>query len=274
MYCTNCGNKLSEKEKYCTTCGHPVENKVSSSNQIKDNNLSLILGILSCILFAVPFISIPLAIASIIIGIQKKESKKTPVGIILGVISIFLTALSIILITSLLTFVRDNGRKIINDFEIDNIIEKYNDWEEPKEQISDIKGYSWLANDNSILYINNDNTYTWYSQDTNHEDNYHQGKIKIYTGQEALNIIENDLKKFIPTEEEYKNEIDSLFNFYLICLTIEKEKINEKEDNNPNKTVYYYGTYSTTTNKLNLTNIETNDKITLTLKEKLANIDV
>ena len=182
MYCTNCGNKLPEKAKYCNLCGTATEKNFSISNQSNNNNLSLILGIVSCILFTVPLISIPLAIASIIIGIQKKESNKTSIGIVLGIISILLTAVSIILITLLLTFVKDNSRKIIDDFEINNFIDEYHDWIEPKEQISDIKGYSWLSEDKSILYLNNDNTYIWYAQDANHEDNYHQGKSEIYKG--------------------------------------------------------------------------------------------
>ncbi len=38
-YCSNCGNKLSENDKFCDTCGHPQNNIISKS--VDQNNQQL-----------------------------------------------------------------------------------------------------------------------------------------------------------------------------------------------------------------------------------------
>ena len=35
MYCTNCGKKISESNKYCVHCGTPVKGAASNSRSFK-----------------------------------------------------------------------------------------------------------------------------------------------------------------------------------------------------------------------------------------------
>ena len=106
MYCTNCGNKINKNEKYCTNCGQ-ICNKKNEENidktltepTVENDNIPTILGIIACVFFWIPLISIPLAVTSIIIGInQKKITNKTSTGTILGIVSLILTTIAIITI--------------------------------------------------------------------------------------------------------------------------------------------------------------------------------
>ena len=282
MYCKNCGKKLNKGEKYCTYCGEALEEEIiNEPNQTinSSNNTSLILGIISCIFFWIPFLSIPLAIVSIITGIsQKKESNKFSVGIILGIISIILTIIMIFLIIFLFTFAIDHIDDALDDYQIDNIIDNYHDIFNSNQELSDIKGYSWLADDNSVLYLNEDNTYIWYLKDSDHEDNYYQGKVTTYKGEEAIQYIATNLKEFNLTEEEqrkfFEKEEHTINDYYIMILTCEKAKMNGKETDGTTNTAYYYGFYSKENKYLDLTNLSTKAKSGFTLKEKINDIDV
>ena len=35
MYCSNCGNKIEEDEKFCGKCGQPVSNNIEVNNTTK-----------------------------------------------------------------------------------------------------------------------------------------------------------------------------------------------------------------------------------------------
>ena len=148
----------------------------------------------------------------------------------------------------------------------------------PKEKITDIKGYSWLSDDKSILYLNGDNTYKWYANDNNHDDNYYQGKFKTYKGEEAISYIATNLKEYGLTEEEqrkfFNDENKSINDYYLLILTCEKMVINGKEEDGTDNMAYYYGFFSEKTMSLELTNLSSKLKSNLTLKEKTNNIDV
>ena len=164
MYCIKCGNELKNEEKYCTNCGEPCkqEETINNTPQTSNSNnktLSIVLGILSCILFYIPFISIPFAIANIITGISsKKEEKKFPTVILLGIISIILSILIIVLIIFFIAVASDHIEEFDDDYQKDNIIDKYNDYYNRQKTNIDIKGYSWLADDNSMLYLNSNYT--------------------------------------------------------------------------------------------------------------------
>ena len=120
MYCVNCGNKCNEGEKYCTQCGSPLEIEESSNNTKTDS--SLITGILACLFFSVPIISIPLAVISIIMGANyKKGSGKTSAGLILGIISLILSVLITIVVICFLNFAVKHIDNVIDDYQIDDI---------------------------------------------------------------------------------------------------------------------------------------------------------
>ena len=278
MYCKNCGNKCNEGEKYCTVCGNPIESNIQNTNNSKNqNDYPIIFGILACILFAVPLVSVPLAIISIVTGInQRKEEKNATIGIILGIISILLSIIIIIGIILLVTFAVNKVDNVIDDFQINDILDEYRN----QEIIDnfDIKGHSWKADDNSMLYLNNDNTYIWYQNDQDHEDNYYEGKFKEYNGKEAIQYIATYLKEYGITEEEQEKIFEKgslqLNNYYLLVLTCEKSKMNGKEEGQTDNIAYYYGFYSKTNSRLDLTNITTKKKVGFTLNKKLEDIDI
>lgn len=286
MYCIKCGNELKKEEKYCTNCGTPCEqeeiienNPQTTKTNTNDTTISIVLGILSCLFFFIPFISIPLAIVSIITGINnQKEEKKFPLVILLGITSIILSILAIALIIFLVAFTADHIEDFDDDYQKDNIIDNHNDYYNRQKASIDIKGYSWLADDNSMLYLNSNYTYEWYEKDVDHEDNYHKGKYTTYQGKEAVKYIAENLKEFGLTEEkqnDFFNEGDyDLNNYYLIVLTCEKLKLKGEEKDGNNNVAYYYGLYDEETKKFNGANMATGTKVSFIRKEQLSNIDV
>ncbi len=282
MYCTNCGNKINDSEKYCPYCGEPVlkEESIKKETSTNNSNISTILGILSCVFFMVPLVSIPLAIISIVTGInQKKKSNKFVVGILLGIISIILTVVIVSLTVWAFVYAIDNINDTKdNDYQIDDIIDNFNDFYKKQTEKFDIKGYSWLADDNSILYLNSDNTYTWYEKEEISDDNYYKGHFKTYQGEQAIQYIASTLKEFGVTEEEqrrlFQNEFYDIDDYYLIILTCETAKIEGTEKNDVAVESYYYGFYSKIKKRLDLVNMSTANKVGFTQKEKISNIDV
>ena len=279
MYCTNCGNEMKEDEQYCTSCGMPrnvKEQPIKTSSGIRTT--SLVLGIIACFLSFIPILSIPLAIASIITGIAaKKEDNKLSIGVILGFISIIITIILIACIFFLFALIRTEERQFKNDFQIDDATEDfYHNFMNPEEHIADIKGYSWLADDKSMLYLNADESYIWYQKDEDHKDNYYEGHFKTYKGEEAIKYISSNLKEYGLTEEDQRKIIENkdIDNYYLIIITCEKMIQNGKEESVTNNVAYYYGLYSDETKRIELTNLSSKLKIGLTLKEKTSNIDV
>ena len=277
MFCPNCGKKYKVGERYCTYCGNSLETQTANNINKPNNDASIITGIFACLFFTTPIISIPLAVITIVLsGKYKKENQTKSAGTVLGVISIILSILTIIAIILFLKFVANNFVEIIDDFQLNDIIEQYKEhnYQEP----FNIIGHTCKANDNSMLYLNNDNTYMWYLNDNQHEDNYYQGRYNSYNGQEAIEYISTYLKEYGITEEEQENLFEEgtkkLRNYYLIVLTCEKTKVDGKEQSEEIKTAYYYGFYSQIEKQLDLTDIRTKKKITFTLIDKLNNIDI
>lgn len=65
MYCTKCGNKLLENEKFCSKCGHEVRQEAESDNDLnkeldidKRAKLGLLVLILGILVFLLIFFSI------------------------------------------------------------------------------------------------------------------------------------------------------------------------------------------------------------------------
>lgn len=107
MKCIYCGANIEKEDNFCNTCGSKIEinnyhNISSSANEKKNSNgtVSLVLGIIACVFFYVPFFSIPLGIVSIVLGVNhKKETGSKTAGTILGIISLILTTIVITLLT-------------------------------------------------------------------------------------------------------------------------------------------------------------------------------
>lgn len=273
MYCKNCGTKLKEEENFCPNCGYQTTKP--TTNNPKKENIPLILGIIACIFFWIPIISLPLAIISIILGINyKKETGKKTIGTILGIISIILSIIEIVLVVLFCLFLVN---KVEESIDVEDAIEHFYDSIYEEENI-DIRGYSWQADDNSVLYLNQDKTYTWYQSDTEKTDNFYSGTYEFYTGNNAIIYIADNLKEYHITEEEQRNLIRregyDLNDYYLIILNCDK-MVKDSQEQIPNtRTIYYYGFYQENQKYLDLKNIANSTQVRFTLKEKITNIDL
>ena len=256
MYCPNCGNETKKNDNFCDKCGNNLNNSNININQKIDNqnkpiNISLILGIIACCLFFIPFFSIPLAIVAIILGIiNRKEQKIT--GVILGVISIVLVAIEIIIILLSINFITD---KITPYLE--------NTFEGLKEEKLEISGNKFKANDNSTVEFFEDGSYYWSLKDIN---NYNKGTYTVYKGITAYNYAKNNLSGF----KFHEYDLDE---FYLIIMMPQEIMVNGSIVNETN-TVYYYGEYESDERMLELYNHNTGNKLTLTLTKSYDNIDI
>lgn len=281
MYCSNCGTKLREGTSFCPNCGMSCSSNFQNIHHPKTNQInidaSVIIGIIACIFFFMPFISIPLAIISIVLGSKQKSETKHNTGRVLGIISLCLSIIEIILFILAIIFFANLDIKTIESTMNDEIIEHFYDREYDTKSF-DIKGYSWIGDDKSILYLNKDNTYHWYQSDNNHEDNFYSGIYEVYTGTTAIDYIAEELEQYGITKEEqyqlFQNQDHQLKDYYLIILENTKTIINKEEQPNTNNTIYYYGLFNDKTKYLDLVNIATNKDAGFTLKERLSSIDL
>lgn len=259
MYCANCGCKIDKDDKYCYKCGSKI-NEVKSK-VIVNENILLILGILSLVFFLNPFISIPFACASIGIGIYyRKVSGRFSIGFIMGIFSISLT-IFLLLSTLLVMPIFENST-----FEEEtNIIDKYDDTKDSdKKDNYTIIGYSFSGSDNTVLELNQDGTYKWSKIDDN---TYNlSGKYLIYNGNEAIEYIASKLgDSSISREEQYKYFTDgkySLDNYYLIVLSSDSNYI------------YLYGFFNESNSSIDLSVVGSNNWVKFTMKDRISNIDI
>lgn len=262
MYCSNCGKKKEAKFKTCQNCGYKNKEHHPASN------LSFIITFIAFIFFYLPQICVPLAIISIIIS----TLYYSPVGKILGIISIILS-LSFNFISTTLVFntINDNWtNNIIDSRDLEEFYKNYN-----SESTSfNIKGNSFLINDSSIIYFYNNNSYTWYNNFHNQNDNFTSGNYEYYTKEEAIKYIVNNLPNFNITEADIKNYLEanneSLANYYLIVLNSTRKVVDNQEQLLENK-MYYHGIFNANRQELSLTNIETKEELKLLLNNIINN---
>lgn len=277
MYCTNCGNKLKENDIYCTSCGkrkNQEKNFSKKTSSPEQESLALFLGIFSFVFLNIPIVAIPLALTSIIISFTSKNKKNATTGRILGIISLIISVLFII-VPIIFSFLTTNILdEIIKE---ETIIEQY-DTDNPSNTSFDISGYSWSVDDASVIYLNRDKTYQWYQNDMNKKDDYKQGKYWIYTGEEAIYNITDNLKRFGITEEQqwslFQNGTYQLKDYYLMILSVDKVITKENETSPSQSFLYYYGFYQEQDKTLTMINMDTTKPVTFILKEKIVQIDI
>lgn len=138
MKCPNCNNNnINTNDKFCTNCGTKLDEIKESQEETKhnnndfnnssgDNTISLVLGIISCITSFIPIISLPLAIASLILGVNyKKETNSKSSGLILGIIGTVLTIIFIIIYMTIFIFIIDTINDEYNEHYDFPITERY-----------------------------------------------------------------------------------------------------------------------------------------------------
>lgn len=113
MFCIHCGEKILDGASFCTKCGAKVvftetfgQTKQQESQQSKATGFavaSMILGIISILICAVMFFSLPSGILGIVFSSKCKKagnnSGMAKAGMITGTVGLCLTVLNLMLCT-------------------------------------------------------------------------------------------------------------------------------------------------------------------------------
>lgn len=158
MFCNKCGAEIKDDNKFCPACGNSlnIENSKNEISTINENKTvepkkgggkataSLIIGIITIILFLVPILTLPLAIIGLVLGATEKEkSKKKTAGIITNVIGllgslILLLAILVMIILGVVN-IAISPVSMLTDPEnaLDKILDIAKDYEKNSENIID-----------------------------------------------------------------------------------------------------------------------------------------
>lgn len=274
MYCEKCGKKRSQDEFFCIECGNPYP-RINNKNNQNKTDTALILGIISCIFIPFFIISVPLSIASIIIRNKNKQPLSSSIPAIISLI-VAIIEIVIVIFGSIYFY-----NQVKNDPNDDFFKEYYDDYFYEEDDIDselNIRGYSYIGDDNSILSLNTNNEYIWYKDKETKNTNFYQGTYKILDGDEAISYIASNLEEYGLTEyNQYQNIISSnhsINQYYLIILNYEKIVIDGIEEQPTTLSSYFYGYYEEEDNYLDLTDISTNKKLGFTKKEAINQIDI
>jgi len=125
-----------------------------------------------------------------------------------------------------------------------------------------ISGNSWLDTDeNSYLVLNNNGTYRYYRDKNDLSDYYYDGTYEVYSGEDAIDYIANDLSRYGFTEKEQRDLIKKgsydIKNYYCLVLNNEKCIINGKNTYSSTVVTPYYGWVDNYGDKMKLINMST-----------------
>jgi len=127
---------------------------------------------------------------------------------------------------------------------------------------NDVAGYKWKANDGSVIFLYDDETFIWYKEDGVYDDNYYTGNYEVYKGEEAIEYVANNLVLYGVTESEQRQLIknkkidDAMNNYYVIVLDNEYLTLDGVWQEYTSDT-YYLGFYIESKEYLDLVNIKT-----------------
>ena len=123
----------------------------------------------------------------------------------------------------------DDEYDIDDDYDYD--VEEYDFvYGEAANGADDFVGESYRCGDGSVIYFEEDGTYIWYQDDTDHTDNYYVGTYELYFGEDATDYIVNDLVEYGITQDEMDEylEMNSGDDFYtednLVCMMLFAEQ--------------------------------------------------
>lgn len=243
LYCKKCGCHLEDGSKFCGNCGCEVVNDNGNHNVNSEgkSNVSIILGIIAIMMLWLPFVCIPLAIASIVIGVKNKKYDNRNTGIILGVVSLVLSIIYIIVIVGFTFFVFNIAKD-----EFDDIWDWTEDYfEDGSESSFDLSGERYQVSDGGVIYFDKSMSYSWYMDDNNHNDNYVLGTYQVYNGIDAIRYINDEYS--IDIEDQYSlftkcyegvycKDID---HYYLIVFNSYYRYVDGVGSNSNDSTAYY-----------------------------------
>ena len=132
-----------------------------------------------------------------------------------------------------------------------------------------IKGNSYIANDNSYLVLKNDGTFYWYKDKDNKEE-YYYGTYTIYRGENAIKYISSKLSIYDISEKEQREAIDNssikdaIDHYYNLNLNNEKLITKDKEEQLLKET-RYYGFASEDYKELKFLNMDANNYAIFTI---------
>ena len=208
---------------------------------------SLVMGILSvlCCWIYGGFLGL-IGVVLGIVALTKKESKKG-----MAIAGIITSVFGIIILVFLLiaTVFASAGKLALSDpqmqEEILDLVDEYGDGDYEYDYDSDnelttqdpFAGKRYKAGDDSVIYFEEDGTYIWYQDDTDHSDNYYAGRYEAYVADDAEDYIVNDLSEYAFTQEEMddyfaRNADSDLFQKEnMVCFVLyAEERIVEGED--------------------------------------------
>lgn len=114
---------------------------------------------------------------------------------------------------------------------------------------------SSLQDTNASLYLNDDNSFIWYIDEFDKNDNYYVGSYEVFNGNRAIS-----------KSKDFNIDIDRINdknNYYLLILTVERVASNNNVESNSAKLIYY-GIYDEDNDSIDLNNISGNDYFKLT----------
>ena len=126
-----------------------------------------------------------------------------------------------------------------------------------------IKGNSYIANDNSYLVLKNNGTFYWYKDKENKEE-YYYGTYTVYRGENAIKYISSNLSIYDISEKEQREAIDkssikdAIDHYYNLNLNNEKLITKDKEEQLLKET-RYYGFASEDYKELKFLNMDANN---------------
>lgn len=197
--------------------------------------VSLVLGILSIVLCCV--YGGVFGIVGLVFGIISYAKREEKRGVAIG--GIITSAIGIVMMIAIVLFqlllIGSLTEYFWEVFEPETFaqqyLDKYGTAEEEEDSVFDtdidsFAGKEYVVEDDSVIYFGEDQTFVWYLDDEEHEDNYYQGSYLTYRGVHARDVLVSEMTEYGVTDEELeeyfeRNTGDDFYseeNFTLLIL--------------------------------------------------------
>lgn len=129
MYCSNCGIKVNNNNKFCTNCGINLKTiKVKEESGIKLASIILgSIGIFTNLTIIFSFFGFIISLIGLILGIVATKKEKNAIGIILNSVGLFLSITIISIFILIFRFAFETPEEFIEETHSNNYYEKFND---------------------------------------------------------------------------------------------------------------------------------------------------